>query len=249
MCNQSNIASLKTLSIDLLNDALKEIRSHREKTEPPNDKYFIIAEYLLLEAEEYVEGAWEMMSLGRYNASIALSRWFLEASLNLFWAISDKDEIEDKLKVLAGEALRCDANLREGMAELWPDHAEAFKRSAEEARQVRKSLGVDRPENLENRLNNIKQENHSKYRWLYPLYRICCSSAHPSLKVWERFAYSGNSVVSQESVDKRDTACWMVAASTFYLVISSYCLTDLGDIEQLKDWWEKKVRTLLNKGP
>ena len=157
MCPERNTILLKTLSIDLLNNALKEITSYRKKTIPPNEENFITAEYLLLEAKEYVEGAWDMVIIERYDASIALSRWILEASLNLFWAVADKDETQDKLVVLAGEALRCDANLRESMAEIWPSNAEAFKNNAEEARTVRKSLGIDKPlENLEKRLRDIR---------------------------------------------------------------------------------------------
>jgi hypothetical protein len=248
MCSRSNTKYLKTLSIDLLDNALKEITLHRKKTSPPNDENFITAEYLLLEAKEYIEGAWDMVSIGRYNASIALSRWILEASLNLFWAVAGKDEIQNKLKVLAGEALRCDANLREGLAEIWPSHAGVFKSSAEEARKVRKSLGIDKlPESLEKRLKDIKQEDNPNWKDLYPLYRICCSSAHPSLKVWERFAYSGNSIIGREPVDKYEVSSWMAAASALYLVMFSYCLTSLGDSQELKDWWENKVRPLLNE--
>lgn len=219
MCSKNNTETLKIHSLDLLDNALKEITLHRKKTSPPNEGNFITAEYLLLEAKEYVEGAWDMVSMERYNASIALSRWILEASLNLFWVVADKDEIQEKLKVLAGEALRCDANLREGLAEIWPSYAESSKSNAEEARKVRKSLGIDEPiESLEKRLKDIKQEDNPKWPGLYPLYRICCASAHPSLNVWERYAYSGNSIVGREPVDKSEISSWMVAASTFYLV-------------------------------
>jgi hypothetical protein len=246
MFSETNIKSLKRLSIDLLDNALKEISLHRKSTSPSNEEKFLTAEYLLLEAKEYVAGAWEMVSMESYNASIAFSRWILEASLNLLWAVTDKDETEDKLKVLAGEALRCDANISEGLAEIWPGHAEAFKSNAAEARKVRKSLGVMKPNSLEQRLKDIKQEDDPKWPGLYPLYRVCCAAAHPSLKVWERFAYSGNSTVRREPVDKYEISSWMASASTLYLVMFSYYLTGLGDSQQLKDWWKNKVRPLLN---
>ncbi len=245
-CSRRNIKSLKKLSIVLLDNALKEITLHRKNTSPPNEESFITAEYLLLESKEYVEGAWDMVSMERYDASIALSSWILEASLNLFWAVADKDKIHDKLVVLAGEALRCDANLHEGLGEIWPSYAEAFISKAKEARKVRQSLGIDKPlESLDKRLKDIKQENSPKWPELYPLYRICCASAHHSLKVWERYAYSGNSIVGRELIDKSEISTWMAAASTFYIVVFSYCLTGLGDSQQLKDWWEIKIRPLL----
>ena len=99
---------------------------------------------------------------------------------------------------------------------------------------------------MEKRLKDIKQEDNPKWPGLYPLYRICCAAAHPSLKVWERFAYSGNSIIGREPVNKYEISSWMAAASTFYLVMFSYCLTGLGDSQQLKDWWENKVRPLLD---
>lgn len=246
MSSSKNVDELKKLSTSLMSEALSKIQTQRQGCSSAGEEYIISAEYLLLEAEEYVEGAWEMVSSERYNASLALSRWILEASLNLFWAVANRYETKEKIKVLAGEALRCDANLREGLAELWTGHAKDFKGNAEEARQVRKCLGVDKPKSLEKRLKDIKQEDNPKWPELYPLYRICCAAAHPSLKVWERFVYSGNSTVTREPIDKCEIACWMVAASTLYLVTFTYCLTELGDSKQLKDWWEKKVRPLLN---
>jgi hypothetical protein len=80
---------------------------------------------------------------------------------------------------------------------------------------------------------------------LYPLYRICCAAAHPSLKVWERFGIADGSTVYKQNIDKQSIACWMAAASTLYLVTHSYCLADLGNIEVLKHWWESQVIPLL----
>jgi len=86
-----------------------------------------------------------------------------------------------------------------------------------------------------------------KVSWpeLYPLYRICCAAAHPSLKVWERFGIEDDSAVSKEPIDKQWLACWMAAASTIYLVSLTYCLTKLGDAQQLNKWWKDKVEPLL----
>ncbi len=246
MCSCSKIDSLQTLSRDLLDGKLAEIRLHREKYSPSNKEYFLTAEYLLQEAMEYVTGAWEMVKSGKSNASIALSRWVLEASLNLLWIVAERDKIEERHKVLIGEALRNDACLLEGLAKLWTDKSPQFKSKANEARKIRKSLGVEKPEDLNQRLQEIRQSDIANLPDLYPLYRICCAAAHPNLKVWERFGSAGDPTVSKDPIDKQSTACWMVAASTLYLVTFTYCLTGLEDLKQLKDWWETKVRPLLN---
>ncbi len=246
MCKQSSITSLKTLSIDLLNEALKEITSHREKTSALNEEHFLTAKYLLQEAMEYVGGTWEMIISEKPNASIALSRWILEASMNLLWTVADRDKIEERLKVLIGEALRSDACLLEGLAKLWPDKSHQFESKANEARRIRKSFGVEKPESLDKRLEEIRERHKANWPELYPLYRICCAAAHPNLKVWERFCSAVNSTVSKDPIDKQSIACWMAAASSLYLVTFTYCLTELGDSKQMKDWWEKKVRPLFN---
>ncbi|KPJ65884.1 MAG: hypothetical protein AMJ43_09830 [Coxiella sp. DG_40] len=246
MISSGNIASLQILSSNLLDDTLTEIRLHRKESSPPNEEYFPTAEYLLQEAMEYVAGAWEMVKSGKSNASIALSRWVLEASLNLLWIMADEDKIEERHTVLIGEALRNDACLLEGLAKLQPDESHQFESKANEARRIRNDLGVEKPESLEKRLEKIRIHDKANWPELYSLYRICCAAAHPSLKVWERFVIADNSTVYKDPIDKKSLACWMVTASTFYLVMSTYCLTELGDSAQLKDWWKNKVWPLLN---
>lgn len=248
MCTTENIIKLRDLSITLLSDCLKEIQSHHHKDESKNKKYSITGEYLLLEAKEYVEPTWSMILSEKYNASLILSRWILEASLNLFWAVVEKEEKDDKLKLLAGEALRCESNLQEGLAVLFPNKATAYNNNALNARQARESLGVKRLENLRKRLKDIKQEDNSKWPDLYPLYQICCHSSHPSLKVWERFEYCNEKPISKEPASLHNIAIWMAALSTFYLATFTYCLVDLGDSDRLKTLLTKKIRPLLRNG-
>lgn len=247
MISSGNIASLQILSSDLLDDTLTAIRLHREQSSPPNKEYFFTAEYLLQEAMEYVTGAWEMIKSGKANASIALSRWILEASLNLLWTVADSDKIEERHRALIGEALRNYACLNEGYAKLWPDKSQLFEGNATKARKIRCKRGVVKLENLEKRLDEVKKSFHEDNgQKLYPLYRICCAAAHPNFNVGERYNIENKSTIDQRDIWKQSTARWMAATSTFYLVMSTYCLTERGDSKQLKDWWENKVRPLLN---
>lgn len=247
MSSSSKIKTLQTLSCDLLEDTLKEIRSHREKNSPPNEEHFLTAEYFLQEAMEYVAGAWEMIISEKPNASIALSRWVLEASLNLLWTVADRDKIDERLKVLVGEALRNDACLLEGLAKLWQDKGHKFESKAKEARKMRERLDVERPPSLEERVKEIRQTGKRSWPELYPLYRICCAAAHPGLKMWERFCNVDELTVSKYPIDKQSIACWMAAASTFYLATYTYCLTELGNTDELKHWWVEQVVPLLYK--
>ena len=133
-----NIEKLKALTNNLIDEALKEIQSRRQKSSSLEEKKFRIAEYLLWEVQEYVDGSWEMITFKKYGASLALSRWILEASLNMLWAVDDKCETEQRLIELVGEALRQDANLCDGFAKQWPTYATSFKNKAKKARQIRK---------------------------------------------------------------------------------------------------------------
>ena len=202
--SSNKIVSLKTLSSDLLDKTLAEIRLHRKESSPRNGKYFLTAEYFLQEATEYIAGAWEMIKSGKSNASIALSRWVLEASLNLLWTVADRDKIDERLKILCGEALRNHACLLEGLAKLFPDKSSRFESEANKVRETRKGLCVEKPESLDKRLNSIKkQPEMANLPELYPLYRICCAAAHPDLKVWERFGSADSLTVSKDPIDKQ----------------------------------------------
>jgi len=246
MCGTSNIGQLKALTKSLIHNELKEIRSGRQKSSTSMEEQFRAAEYLLLEAKEYVDGAWEMIASKKCDASLALSRWLLEASINLLWAVADEDKKKQRLKDLFAEALRCDANLREGLAKLWPNQALAFENEAKKAREIIQNLKAKKLKGLDVRLTEIKQLNRPNWPKLYSLYRTCCASAHPNLKVWERFTNVGNATVSKKTIDNRIIACWMAATSTLYLVTGAYCLTNLGRKKQLNYWWMKQVKPLLN---
>ncbi len=249
MINSNKVASLETLARDLLDKTLAEIRLHRKESSPPNENYFFTAEYFLQEAMEYITGAFELIKSGKANASIALSRWVLEASLNLLWTVVNTDHTDERLKILCGEALRNEANLLEGLAKIWPDKSQLFNDHAGRAREAIRILGAERLAPLYDRLESINKQPGRMTEYieaLYPLYRVCCASAHPSLRVWERYGCVDGQIVFKDPLDKQRRACWMATAPAFYLVLFTYCLTELGDSKQLKDWWENKVGPLLN---
>lgn len=243
--SSNNIKSLQKLTDGLLNDALINIRLGRQNSSASMEEYFKTTEYLLLEAREYVNGAWEMITSKKWDASLTLSRWVLEASMNLWWIGAEKSKAKQRHVDLIGEALRCEANLFDGLAEFWPSDAAAFNDKAKEARRVRESLGVRKIDNLDNRMQSIKPPDKPNWPDLYILFRICCTAAHPNLKVWERYQRIGNATVSIRPPDNKNIACWMAAASTLYLVSLSYYLTKLGNAKQLNRWWKDKVVPLL----
>lgn len=245
--NSNNIKSLQKLTNELLNEAVKNIRSGRQNSSASMEEYFKITGYLLSEAKEYIDGAWEMIASKKWDASLALSRWILEASMNLWWVAAEKSKLEQhKRNVdLVGEALRCEANLLKGLAELWPNNATNFNDQAEKAIKERRSLGVRKLDKLDKRMKSIKPPNKPNWPNLYVLFRICCAAAHPNLKMWERYKQVGAIIVSISPSGSKDIACWMTAASTLYLVSFSYSLTKLGNARQLNEWWKNKVVPLL----
>lgn len=244
-----DIRSLKKLTSRLIHDALAEIRSQRPNSSIADEKRLRTAEYFLLEARDYVDGAWEMLAVGNARAAIAISRWTLEAAMNLCWAVSDENETEQRLADLAAEALRQDANLLEGLRELWPNQAHAFMEGADKARQVRGELGPVKLDSLKARMKDVKLPDRPDWPPFYVLYRICCAAAHPDLKVWERFKTVGQATVSTEpshnTIMTSDTAAWMAAASALYLVSFACCLAKTGNVQALKEWWAAGVVPLL----
>ncbi len=169
MSNSNKVASLETLASDLLDKTLAEIRVHRKESSPPKDKHFFIAEYLLQEAMEYITGAFELIKSGKANAAIALSRWVLEGSLNLLWTVVNRDNTDERLKILCGEALRNEANLLEGLAKIWPDKSQLFNDNAGRAREIREILGVETLAPLYDRLESIKKICRQRLETILPL--------------------------------------------------------------------------------
>lgn len=98
-------------------------------------------------------------------------------------------------------------------------------------------------------MKDIKPPDRPDWPNLYALYRICCAAAHPGLRGWERFKKIGQTTVSVEpsgnTILTSDMATWMAAASVLYLVSFAHCLTQTGNLESLKDWWNAKVSPLL----
>jgi hypothetical protein len=245
----ANIQRLKELTGTLIQDALAEIRSEWPNSSEYAENRFRTAEYFLLEAQDYVDGAWQMLLVGNARASLAISRWTLEAALNLWWVVSDPDKTKQRLTDLVGEALRQDANLREGLAKMWPHRAAALKQSASRARQIRTELGVVRTTKLDEMMKEAKPPDKPDWPDLYVHYRVCCAAAHPGLKVWERFNTVNQTVVSiktsGDTVLTSDMAIWMAAAPAFWLVSFACSLADAGSAEKLKAWWDAEVAPLL----
>lgn len=238
---QMSQMKLKELTSKLLNDTLKDIQSRQQNSS--TGKYFKTAEYLLLEAKEYVDGAWVLIEHDKCDASIALSRWVLEASMNLLWAVVNEDEKDQRLKELCGEALRQEAMLQESLQELLPNQAKTYISNAQKAREVRKKLAVEKK--LESLFDRTKSIENPKTRYLYSLYRICCAKSHPSLNVWQRFETVNNKTTPKNPVNNKHIACWMAASTTYYLILYVYCLTKLDSAPDLKDWWENEAGPLL----
>ena len=72
---------LKKLTHSLIANALREIRSERPSSSIADERRVRTAEYFLLEARDYVDGAWDMLVVGNARAALAVSRWTLEAAI------------------------------------------------------------------------------------------------------------------------------------------------------------------------
>jgi len=240
---------LKELTTTIIRDALKEIRSKRLNSSGCKEKRFRTTEYFLVEAQDYVTGVWDTLAVGNVRVSVTISRWILEAAMNLWWVVSDEDATEQRLTELVGEALRQDANLLDGLGELQPNQAHTLRQRAEEDRQTRSDLGCTKLDSLETRMKDIKPPDRPDWPNVYALYRICCAAAHPNLRGWELFKSVGPAKVSTGSSDNTiltpDMVTWMAATSVVYLVLCAYCLTQTGNQDSLTNWWNTKVIPLL----
>ncbi len=121
MAKTMNIEALAELTSGLIKGSLIQIRGASQDLSSGHENRFQTALYLLKESGEYVDGAWEMLASGKARAALALSRWVLEAALDLLWAVASRDETDQRLRDLCGEALRQDAILAENLITIWQD--------------------------------------------------------------------------------------------------------------------------------
>ena len=113
MVDGDNTRALSEHTTDLIEKALRELRAGRSNSSSSKEQHFRTATYLLEEGRAYVRGAWSMVASGNAQASLALSRWVLEAAMNLWWVVGDSSRVHERLRELVGEALRNEACLRE----------------------------------------------------------------------------------------------------------------------------------------
>ncbi len=251
MGRSSKLTALQAKTAELLAKALTEIQHGRVKAPQAKEGRFGVAEYLVTEAKEYVGASWDLLRAEKPRASLAVSRWLVEAALNLLWVTTKTNEIAKRLKLLVAEALRLEAAKLEGLGELQPSKAKQFKDQAAAARQKQRDLVAQpkwRLDPLSNRIDSIKAPLKAKSMPNpYVFYRICCAAAHPGLEVWRRFdqAPRGAAVMRKPSDDSA-VACLILACSALWLVTGAYCLVELGDANGLKNWWEGEIVPLLH---
>ncbi len=254
MSASPGLASLHDKVAKLLEKSLCEIQGHPSQASQHCEGRFRAAEYLLIEAREYVDAAFNLLEAGKARASLSVSRWILEAALNFLWATVQPNEVNHRLRLLVAEALRLEAARLEGLASLYPGDANRLRTEVNARRKERVNLvgkGEPRLAPLEERLRSaIGSDQSVSYKELYALYRICCAAAHPNLAVWRRFGFGPDGArVTSAPPESTQIAVWMVAASTFHLVTGAYCLTNLGDAKSLKTWWEQEIAPLLGCQP
>ena len=234
MNHADRLVALRSRTCDLLDRTLGDIRdarTDRGSSGAPSQA----ADYLLREAREYLDGAWEMLLGRKPSASLALSRWLLEAALNLMWVVADQREVEARLASLRAHDLRLAALQHEGMAEVVPSQATARRALAKEARRLSCEENAASLKPLAHRVDEAKES----FGEIYPLFRACSAAAHPNLAPLTlptprvRIQYI------------EDLAIWMAAAPTLYLVAGASALVGVGDAVLLKRWWSEEVAPLL----
>jgi len=242
MAKTMNIDPLAKLTSGLITEALTQIQGASRDLSSGHEQRFQTALYFLAESGEYVDGAWEMLASGKVRAALALSRWVLEAALDLLWVVANRDETDQRLRDLCGQALRQDAVLAESHIKIWPDLADFLNAKAKKARRMMEDIGAEELQPLVVRMDHLEASGEADAKLgqlgpqLYTFYRICCAAEHAGLKIWES---SDNTILTPER------ACFVAAVSPFYLVLSAHVLTETGDPAELNNWWSDKVSPLL----
>lgn len=236
------IVTLHRLTCGLVEKAWSEISS-LPHTGPAQKARHSVASYYLFASREYIEGTWQMLSENRRLTALALSRWPLEASLNLLWVLANDEEVDQRINDLRAKALWQEEALHKGIAEAFPNFAIPHGEAAQRVANAARSLGARSLASLEKRMGELETTDVATKKLgelgpkLYVYYRICSVAIHAHPRVWE-------------APDKRVAKPWVIyritASSPLYLVAATYCLMGSGDIDKLYKWWAE-VESLLDK--
>lgn len=235
-----SIDALKELTSRLICDTIREI-----STTPDGavEDHYVVARYYLSESRECMKAVWPMLAERRFRAALALSRWVLEAALNLLWAVADDKEVDQRLRDLRRKALCQEAALQDELADASFGQIEVQK---EQARKVRsaadrvqgRSLG-----SLEDRVKNLQATGVAAEKLgelgprLYTFYRICSTAIHAHPRVWEH---------PQKKIVRPWVVYRIATSSPFYLVAATPVLTGTGDLNRMYEWWTKAESLLDN---
>ncbi|MEI7836426.1 MAG: DUF5677 domain-containing protein, partial [Planctomycetota bacterium] len=190
MTDKTNLEQLHDEVGQLLKRCLDEIQHHPTRESSQFVKRFQVAQYLLLEAQEYVDATFDLLEAGKSRASLTVCRWVLEAALELLWATAEPKEVDHRLNFCVSEAIRKEANLFKGLAELFPDRSVEFRAKEQDARQQSKRVRgqSEYHRSLDQRLTSLKARFEAKgIGNPYGFYRVCCEAAHPGFAIWRRF--------------------------------------------------------------
>lgn len=237
-----DIITLRQLTCDLVGEALSEVSSLAD-TETEQKERLSVASYYLFASGEYIEGSWQMLSENKPLAALALSRWPLEAALNLLWVVAGNKEVDQRITDLRAKALWQEEALQRGIAEAWSHVAKRHREIAEKAAKAAQGLDARKLAPLETRIKQFEPTDVAAQKLgdlgpvLYLYYRICSLAIHAGPRVWEE-------------PDKRVVKPWVIyriaASSPFYLVVTAHCLAGSGNIDKLYKWWAE-VESLLDK--
>jgi hypothetical protein len=235
-----SIDALKELTESLIWETIKEIG-----TTPDNAKedHYVVARYYLSESQECMEGVWPMLAESRFRAALALSRWVLEAALNLIWAVADDKEVDQRLQDLRGKALYQEAALRDELAEASFGEIEVQKEQAEKARSAAARVQGRPLGALEDRVKSLQTTDVAPKKLgelgpkLYAYYRICSTAIHAHPRVWEH---------PQKKIVRPWVVYLIATLSPFYLVGATHVLTGTGDLNRMYEWWTKAESLLDN---
>jgi hypothetical protein len=247
--------SLHKLTSKLLRKTLYDTRKARDNSLAAMNARFYTTEFLLTEAQEFSEASWAELKAGRSRVSLAVSRWVLEAAMNLLWASMVPAECDERLKFLTAEALRQEGVLLNGLAAMNAEKAEELKigqyateakKQENELRDQLTSKSKDYPSTIARRIESILPQLEALFcPRLYPLYRICCGAAHPGFDTWRLFQPGpGGSMIKKDRSNCYQNACSISAGAACWLAVGVYHLTQPDNVElhnSVMNLWAKTV--------
>lgn len=232
-----SIDQLEINTIEFLKKSTTDIEKHINDNSSLMRRR-LIAYGIICESESYLTSAWRELKAGALRPSIMMTRWLVEAAMDVMWACHDNESINSKLDALTKRSFQEEKKRLRSIQSLYPDSIAHLEQNIAQINDEVNSINVGPMPNLADRMRLVPQPGNFN---MYDLYRICCEASHPRIELWNWYKYENDVILKKKPRSTSNFTIWLISASSFYLAIATLNLAQAGEVESARKHWLTKI--------